>query len=445
MCEVYFGDKWNITAVEYRFTRRRAGNATAKIHRINSAAPRRTSASLGGSKPQISLPSKGNNNRGYDSKTRAHKAITNDVTNTPKQKSSSQKSSSSNSNKSKEPKENVLMINVTSENSKVQDEILLDSGASNHMSPQRHWLHDLRPISPREIRLGDNSTVTAEAAGNIILCLPYHGGATLKLLIKDVLYVSELGLSLLSCARLASRGVTCMFDDTGCTLIDKNDNDDILARAIMRENLYWIQNAHPETIPENAHTTSTGPNTGDLTVWHNRLAHVSKDKIASMLRAKQLQPATTPAKGDICTDCSIGKQTRDTFKGHLDKASKPGDVSHSDVVGPLSEFHSGARYFVSFIDEWTRFVTVTPIKRKSLVLQCFKEFKTMFETRDETTIKSIHSDNGGKYTPVERYAKSKGIAVTRSAPYAPQSNGIAERMNRTLMEAGSHNISAIRT
>jgi transposase InsO family protein len=83
----------------------------------------------------------------------------------------------------------------------------------------------------------------------------------------------------------------------------------------------------------------------------------------------------------------------------------------------------------------TRFATVTPIQRKSLGLQCFKEFKVLFETQYETAIKSIHSDNGGEYTPVERYAKSKGIEVTRSAPYVPQSNGIEERMNRTILEA----------
>jgi hypothetical protein len=113
----------------------------------------------------------------------------------------------------------------------------------SHVShPRGIWLHKLRPISPREIRLGDNPTVTAEAAGDIILRLPYNGGATLKVLMKDAItlfYVPELGIRLLSCCTgLASRGVTCMFDETGCTLIDKNDNDDILARAIMRENLY---------------------------------------------------------------------------------------------------------------------------------------------------------------------------------------------------------------
>jgi transposase InsO family protein len=53
----------------------------------------------------------------------------------------------------------------------------------------------------------------------------------------------------------------------------------------------------------------------------------------------------------------------------------------------------------------------------------------------ESTIKTIHSDNGGEYAPVERYAKQAGMTVTRSAPYTSQSNGLAERMNRTLIES----------
>jgi hypothetical protein len=152
----------------------------------------------------------------------------------------------------------------------------------------------------------------------------------------------------------------------------QNDNDHNLARATMREILHWIQNEHPEIIPENAHATSAGPKTENLTIWHHRLAHVSKYKFANKLRAKQLRPASTLAQGDPCTDCSAGKQTIDSFKGYLDRNTQPGDVIHSKVFGPLSESQSGARYFVSFIDEWTRFVTVTLIQTKPLVLQCFK-------------------------------------------------------------------------
>jgi Integrase core domain len=118
----------------------------------------------------------------------------------------------------------------------------------------------------------------------------------------------------------------------------------------------------------------------------------------------------------------------------LDKALKPGEVIHSDVLGPLPQSFQGFKYAVSFIDEWTRHVTVMPMKQKSDVLNCFKEYKINFEKQYEMTIKSIHSDNGGEYTPVAQYAKGQGIRVSRAAPYTSEANGIAERMNRTLVK-----------
>jgi transposase InsO family protein len=89
---------------------------------------------------------------------------------------------------------------------------------------------------------------------------------------------------------------------------------------------------------------------------------------------------------------------------------------------------------VSFIDEHSRYVTVFAMKRKSDVLGFFKIFLREFERRQETNIKAVHSDNGGEYTPVAKFATGRGIAVHRSAPSAPQANGIAERANRTIFE-----------
>jgi transposase InsO family protein len=89
---------------------------------------------------------------------------------------------------------------------------------------------------------------------------------------------------------------------------------------------------------------------------------------------------------------------------------------------------------VSFIDEHSRYVTVFAMKRKSDVLGFFKIFLREFERRQETKIKAVHSDNGGEYTPVAKFATGRGIAVHRSAPSAPQANGIAERANRTIFE-----------
>jgi hypothetical protein len=79
-----------------------------------------------------------------------------------------------------------------------------------------------------------------------------------------------------------------------------------------------------------------------------------------------------------CIDCNSGKQTRQPFKGSMDKATKAGQIIHSDVAGPFPDSLSGARYFVTFIDEWSRYVVATPMKTKGEVLQCFKIFEAHF-------------------------------------------------------------------
>jgi transposase InsO family protein len=108
---------------------------------------------------------------------------------------------------------------------------------------------------------------------------------------------------------------------------------------------------------------------------------------------------------------------------------------HSDVLGPLPDPYSGARRFLPFIDEWSRFIVANPIRTKEERLKRFKAFEAHFEKQYEAIIKSILSDNGGEYTLVQQYAEEKVIRVSRASPYTPQSNGITERTNETLVKA----------
>jgi Reverse transcriptase (RNA-dependent DNA polymerase)/gag-polypeptide of LTR copia-type/GAG-pre-integrase domain/Integrase core domain len=332
---------------------------------------------------------------------------------------------------SKQEKTLRLSVTLCSAQSNTKS-FLLDSGASAHMCPNKNWLHNFHKIAPREIRLGDNSVVSADAAGELILALPYRTGGRLNLHIDNVLYVPDLGLNLLSCSRLAANGVSSIFHDKGCDLVDNNDNGDIIARALLINDLYWIQDANPKVEMERVNLTQCNEN--DIDLWHNRLGHTGKDKIASMLKQEILHDASSTSRNSSCKECSFGKQTRGPFKGHLNKARKVGDVIHSDVLGPVQSSLGGYKYFVSFIDEWTRYVTLYPMKHKSEVLDCFKNFHIHFENQNDVKIKTLHSDNGGEYAPVSKYLQEVGITSTRSAPYTPEANGIAERMNRTLIE-----------
>ena len=93
-------------------------------------------------------------------------------------------------------------------------------------------------------------------------------------------------------------------------------------------------------------------------------------------------------------------------------------------------------YYVSFIDEFLRNNWIYFLKKKSEVFDRFIEFKALIENQTETIIKVLRIDNGRELcgNEFEEFCKKCGIARQKNTPYTPQRNGVAERMNMTLME-----------
>lgn len=90
---------------------------------------------------------------------------------------------------------------------------------------------------------------------------------------------------------------------------------------------------------------------------------------------------------------------------------------------------------MTIIDDYSRWTTVYAMKNKSDSLQCFKIFHKAAEAHTRRKIKTIRSDNGGEYnsSSFRQYLDSHGILHQTTIPYTPQQNGVAERMNRTLI------------
>ena len=95
----------------------------------------------------------------------------------------------------------------------------------------------------------------------------------------------------------------------------------------------------------------------------------------------------------------------------------------------------GYLYFVTFIDDYSRYGYTYLLRHKSEVFSKFKEFKAEAETQLERNIKSLRSDRGGEYLSNEfiEYLAQQGITSQLSAPGTPQQNGVSERRNRTLL------------
>ena len=108
---------------------------------------------------------------------------------------------------------------------------------------------------------------------------------------------------------------------------------------------------------------------------------------------------------------------------------------HSDIYGPMSvRSFSRARYFVSFIDEYSGYICIVPISRKSQVLEEFKLYQAWVEKKFYRRIERLQCDGGSEFVAMRAYLREQGIELSMSPPYSPNMNPIAERVNRTIVE-----------
>ncbi|KAL0556644.1 hypothetical protein IC582_005158 [Cucumis melo] len=139
---------------------------------------------------------------------------------------------------------------------------------------------------------------------------------------------------------------------------------------------------------------------------------------------------------NICEVCILAKHHRDSFPtGKAWRASKPLELIHTDWCGPMrTTTNGGNRYFITFIDDFSRKLWIYFLKEKSEALVCFKSFKAFTENQSGYKIKTLRSDRGGEYIAFGNLFKEQGIHHQMTARMTPQQNGVAERKNRTIME-----------
>ena len=96
----------------------------------------------------------------------------------------------------------------------------------------------------------------------------------------------------------------------------------------------------------------------------------------------------------------------------------------------------GNRYYISFIDDYSRKVWVYCLKDKSEAFEKFKDYKVKVENFTRLKIKTLRNDRGGEYLSNEfkKFCRNNGIRHELTARHTPQQNGVCERQNRTIME-----------
>lgn len=138
-----------------------------------------------------------------------------------------------------------------------------------------------------------------------------------------------------------------------------------------------------------------------------------------------------------CGPCIEGKMTRAPFPSSESRTTAPLQFLHTEVCGPMRVVSSGGNaYFVTIIDNETKYKAFTPIRTKGKAKQAVIATVNRWETLTGLKVKVIRSNNGKEYegTDFERWLSDKGIQHETSVPYTPQQNRVAERYNRVISE-----------
>src|SRR5882762_5597950 len=141
----------------------------------------------------------------------------------------------------------------------------------------------------------------------------------------------------------------------------------------------------------------------------------------------------------FCKSCVYAKATQKPVAKEREgeRATEFGGEVHTDLWGPAPVATiRGRRYYVTFTDDKTRMTYLHLLKRKSDTLSAYKDFEAECLTQHKARIKVLHSDRGGKYTGKEfvLHLKKNGTKQKLTVHDTPQHNGVAERLNRTILE-----------
>lgn len=325
----------------------------------------------------------------------------------------------------------------------------VDSGCTDHMTNTREFFCKYTDISSENRTVQGVGGILLEVIGigdvNVQVHLPDREDfATLT----DVLLVPRLGTSLFSSQKAAQKNVDTITSKHSCRLVTQEG--DTVMSGILTSKLYKL--LITPLLPSNIAAFHVNGSFGiakkkdslqTLDVWHKRLAHVHYDmltRMSSRNTVEGLSILSRPGPPPFCTGCAYGKIHRCSFP-HNDerrRATSAGTLIHSDICGPMDQATvNGARYFILFKDDSTGFRVIQCMTKKSEALRHFKDFVVQLHRETNFHVSRLRTDRGAEYTSsaFREYLHQRGIAQELTTPYTPEQNGVAERDNRTLMEA----------
>ncbi|GJT18370.1 putative ribonuclease H-like domain-containing protein [Tanacetum coccineum] len=294
-------------------------------------------------------------------------------------------------------------VNTGNPQMDLQDQGVIDSGCSRHMTGNMSYLTDYEEIDGGYVAFGGN---------------PKGGKITEKGTIKtgnldfeNVYFVRELKFNLFSVSQMCDKKNIVLFNDTKCIVLSPNfkliDESQVLLRVPRKNNMYSVDLKN--IIPKRGLTCLFVKATSDGTkLWHRRLGHLNFKTMNKLVKGYLIRglPSKLFENDQICVACQKEKQHRASCKSKTDNSiSLPLHLLHMDLFGPtFVKSLMKKMYCLVVIDDYSRFTWVFFLATKDETSGILKSFITGIENL------------------VDHKVKNSLI------------NGVAERRNRTVIE-----------
>lgn len=307
---------------------------------------------------------------------------------------------------------------------------VLDSGASHHMSPDSSSFVSICPST------SNVSVITADGTP-----MPLAGVGSIRtphLSLSNVYCIPKLAMNLVSVSQLCDSGYSIHFSSTACHVQDPQSKK-LIGTGRRQGGLYVLDKLIiPDVAASGVNLSSFHLNSSSSSfyLWHSRLGHVSAPRLKYLVSKGSLGSLHSHDISD-CSGCKLAKFSALPFNRSVSYSVAPFDLIHSDVWGPAPvSTKGGSRYYVSFIDDYTRYCWVYLMKHRSDFINIYTAFRSLVRTQHSAVIKCFRCDLGGEYTstPFHNLLRSDGTIHQSSCTDTPQQNGVAERKHRHIGE-----------
>ncbi|CAA7014375.1 unnamed protein product [Microthlaspi erraticum] len=302
---------------------------------------------------------------------------------------------------------------------------VLDSGCTFHITPRKDLLSDFEDLDEGNVLMGNNTVCEVKGRGTITIDNP-DGSVVI---LSNVRYIPEMGRNLISYGQLEQSG--CKYSG-GDFKVEFYKGDKKVLVGKYEQGLYYLQGQI--RVPE----VNAAKAVVDMTKrWHSRLAHMSLSSMEILVR-KGLLKSEEVKQLEFCEACTMGKSHKQSFKKAKHTTNEILGYVHSDLWGSpnVTPSLSGARYFLTMIDNYSRKVWIYFQKTKDEAYQNFADWKVLVENQTGKKLKCLRTDNGLEFCnqQYDKLCRESGVKRHKTCLYTPQQNGVSERMNRTIMD-----------